>query len=222
MNDTSKYHHCGEKCKGRKSGMSICFGCKEIFFIKCFGIDQQYLHRMNAPDSYIRLICGNCIINSKKRKSISTLAPSNVSTPISTSCKTTIGSITPVLNQPTSSGASIGDMNQLCSLNNNIMELLKEMRTPKIIDPQQQQQKPKNPSIVESNCNNECNKLDTILQLMIKHSDKLRDIHTLENEKQSLASITKLIEKKFGELSMNDMGNLPFDNSRMANWSVHH
>lgn len=116
--------HCTDKCKGRQNCMSTCYSCKEKFFVKCFGVDHQYLPRLNAPDSSIRFVCGNCLLKSK-RQSLNT--SSNVSTHSIVNTHVD-GDITPSITTTTTpvDGAISTDINQL---NKNIAELLKSMKS---------------------------------------------------------------------------------------------
>lgn len=206
-----KYHHCSDKCKGRQNCMSECYNCCEKFYVKCFGVDHQFLPRLNSSESCIRFVCGNCLLKSK-RQSIST--PAIVSTP-----PITIAS-TPVSGAPVS-GAAHRDI--LIDKIDSLINLME--RHTKSIDSQNESEiKPVNTILNDDVSSRSINSttLDNIYKIILKSSDKIDKLHSIENENSSMQKIMNFIDKKITVPLANKNGY--FDNTDMTNkvhnWSV--
>lgn len=57
---STKTHTCSEQCARKSRSSTTCFSCKKTFYTKCFSIDDTLKNKINAKDSMIRFVCGQC------------------------------------------------------------------------------------------------------------------------------------------------------------------
>lgn len=174
-----KVHKCSDACKGRASNSIKCFLCNENVYTKCFAIDKSWITKSNSSETYMKFICGSCQTNSnRKHKSTSSVSIDKTDN-------------------------TSNDMN-LCNRNMEILIKLLSMQAPGTPPSTSAPNPPSSTSTKDQSVSNvtadNIQKLDNIYSLILKSSDKLNTLHTVEAEKNNMSIILTGFEHKTKEL----------------------
>lgn len=221
-------HTCSDSCfKNRTSKKSQvnCFGCLKAFNMNCFLITDNMILKTISAKSNVVFICGKCSDKIVKLRSDNNRLSSGNRLSVDSSVRKSAPSLESTPKTPEPLNSTVSNQNFLSQITNffeTITNKLSQIEN-KIDKSEESQVVSLSPNSTHETTTTtnytassyDNNTLDNIYKVVLKASDSINKLHTVENEKESIQKITNLIDKKLSSST------LLKKQTNLLDWSLH-